>query len=155
PSPRVQRLADEQLHDEERGAVLGDVVVEHAHRALVVDGVGDVALADEARAVFVVERQLLVEQFDRDAVAVPVHAEVDGRHAADADDAQERVLAPEHRAEAVLRASIERAGGDGHPRRGYQLIPTLAPLTFTGPDASRLIGPEPLTETFPLASTFT
>ena len=40
----------EQLHDEERRAVLGDVVVHHAHRARVLHRVGDVPLAQEAAA---------------------------------------------------------------------------------------------------------
>ena len=45
---RVERLALEQLHDEKHRAVIGDVVVEHPHRAAMVHLVGDVTLAQEA-----------------------------------------------------------------------------------------------------------
>jgi hypothetical protein len=57
----LQGLPAQQLHHEERRAVLGDVVVEHAHGARVEHGVGDVTLAQEAGPCVAVQRQFLVE----------------------------------------------------------------------------------------------
>ena len=47
---RRERLAVEELHHEEARAVLGDVIIEDAHRAAVLDGIGDVAFAQRLRA---------------------------------------------------------------------------------------------------------
>ena len=54
----VERLTIEELHHEERRAVFGLVVVEHAHRARVLDRVRDVALAQKPRARLAVHAEL-------------------------------------------------------------------------------------------------
>ena len=111
----VERLALEQLHHQEGGAVVGHVVVDDAHRAGVPDGVGDVALAEEARAGVGVGGRLRVQHLHRDPVAVAVHAEVHRAHPPRAEHALERVLAAEHGADPALRALLE--GGEGHSTR--------------------------------------
>ena len=91
----VDARAVEQLHHEERGAVLGDVLVDHRHRAWMLDAVRDVALPQEARADRGVVRELRVEHLDREALRVPVRGGVDGRHPAGAEHLVEDVLAAE------------------------------------------------------------
>ena len=86
-------VAVEQLHHEERGAVLGDVVVHDAHRARVLHRVRGVALAEEARADVLARAQLRVEHLHGELGLVAVGRRVDGGHAADAEDAVEAVLA--------------------------------------------------------------
>ena len=86
-----------ELHHQERRAVLGDVVVDHQHRAGVLDRVADVALAQEALLQVVAQRQLGVQELDRELGLVPVRGGVDGGHASDAEHAVEAVLAPQRR----------------------------------------------------------
>ena len=61
--PRVRGLAFEQLHDEERSAVLGLVVVEHAHDAGMVHRVRDVPLTREPRPDVTEHGELRVQDF--------------------------------------------------------------------------------------------
>ena len=67
-----RRVAVEQLHHEERRAVLGHVVVDHEHRARVLHRVGGVALAQEARADVRARDELRVEHLDGELRAVAV-----------------------------------------------------------------------------------
>ena len=93
----------EQLHDDEREAVFRHVVVEDRHRAGVLDRVGDVPFAKKARAHVPLQGQVCVQQLDRELLAVPVGCSEHRRHAADAEDPVEVVLAAQHRAEPLLR----------------------------------------------------
>ena len=68
----VDALAVQQLHDEERRAVLADVVVDDAHGAGVLDGVRGVAFAQEARAEVLAQTELRVEHLDGELGLVPV-----------------------------------------------------------------------------------
>ena len=99
----VDGRAVEELHDEERGAVLGDVVVDDGDRAGVHHRVRDVPLAEEARAHRLSRREVGVEHLDREHLAIAVLRHVDGRHAADAEDALERVLPAQDDADARTR----------------------------------------------------
>jgi len=49
PEAIFERFADQELHHQERAAVLGGVVVQNGESARVVDPVGDVPLAQEPR----------------------------------------------------------------------------------------------------------
>ena len=55
---RIQRFADEQLHDEECRTIGCDVVVEHGDCARMIDGVGCVAFAQEPCLDGVVDAEL-------------------------------------------------------------------------------------------------
>jgi hypothetical protein len=116
PLPELlHRLALEQLHDEERLVLLGDVVVLDGDAPGVVDPVGDVAFAEEAIADAGVARELGVQDLERGARAVPVRRRVDARHAADAEQRVEAPLGvdghPDAGARARLLVSTARLGG--------------------------------------------
>ena len=96
----LESLPFEQLHDEERRAVVRHVVVEHRHPPGVLDGVGGLAFAKEAHPDVRSQRQLRVKHLDGDVAAVPVAGGVDGRHPADPQDPGERVLPSQHGSEA-------------------------------------------------------
>src|SRR5260221_13705038 len=68
------------------------------------DGVGDVPLADEARADVLSQRQLRMEQLQREFFAVSVRRRVDRGHPTDAEDSIEAVLSAQHSSDAPLRA---------------------------------------------------
>ena len=113
-------LPFEQLHHEERRAVVGDVVVEDADRAVVLDGVRRVALAQEARPDLLVVAELRVQHLHRDALAVAVGGGVHGGHPADAEERFEGPLVLQKRADTDTRASRLRIvvdrGRHGHVR---------------------------------------
>ncbi len=96
----LDRLPLEQLHDEEGPAVVGDVVVEHGDRARMVHPVGEVPLAQEPGARVGAPRQVGVQHLDRKLFSVAMSGRVHGRHAADPENAVERVLALQERAHA-------------------------------------------------------
>ena len=73
----------------------GDVVVEHAHGAGMVDLVRDVALAQEPLAHVLVRGDVRVQHLDGDLLAVAVRRRVDRGHAADVDQAIDRPLVVE------------------------------------------------------------
>ena len=65
-SPRActqcfDRVAFEQFHDKERRSVFGHVIVEYRDHALVIDGIGYVALTQKARAKITSHRILGVQ----------------------------------------------------------------------------------------------
>src|SRR5207302_10150349 len=88
----ADRLALEQLHDEERLALLGHVVVEDLDGRRVIDLVRDVGLAKEALADRLLAREVGVENLEGRALAVAVRRRVDGGHPADAEKAVDRPL---------------------------------------------------------------
>jgi len=108
---RVGGLALEELHDEERGAVLGLVVVEHAHDARMVHGVRDVPFAREAGADVAQHRELRVQHLERDAAPVAVGRRIHGAHAADAEEAIDLPLPADARPHASL-GDVAHAGMD-------------------------------------------
>ena len=111
---RVDGLSLEELHDQEDGAVLGHVVVEHAHDARVVDAVRGVALAEEALAELGDRADRRVEDLDGAAHAVPVRRGVDRGHPADAEEPLEAPLVAQRRADPCLRRlhdGIDAGGG--------------------------------------------
>ena len=75
-----------------RLARLGDAVVLDRHAAAVLDLVGDVAFLQEALGDALVARELVVEDLERLARAVPVRGGVHRRHAADAQQGVEAEL---------------------------------------------------------------
>lgn len=75
----------EELHDEERGAILHDVVVEDGDRTRMFDLVRDVALAEEPLHERALEHELRAHALDRDAATVPVARREDMRHSAGAN----------------------------------------------------------------------
>jgi hypothetical protein len=97
----------ESLHDEERGSVLGRVVVEHGHRSHVVDRVGGVAFTEKPRAELLVDRELRVQHLDGDALLIPMRGRKNDRHPAYPEHAVEPVLAAQHRSQAPLSAVLE------------------------------------------------
>ena len=85
-------LALEQLHDEERLALLGHVVVEDLDGRRVIDLVRDVRLAEEPLADRLLAREVGVEDLERGALAVAVRRRVHRGHTADAQKAFDRPL---------------------------------------------------------------
>jgi len=83
----------EQLHDDEGGPVLGDIVVDGPYGARVLHLVGEVPFPKEPGSHLRTHRQLRVEHLDGKVGAVPVRCPVDHRHPADADHAGEPILA--------------------------------------------------------------
>jgi hypothetical protein len=77
--------AMEQLHDEKGRAVIGNVVVQDSDRTVMLDAVGDVALAHEALTNEGVERELPMQHLERKALAVAMLDRIDHGHAAIAD----------------------------------------------------------------------
>ncbi|MFT3769345.1 MAG: hypothetical protein QM820_28235 [Minicystis sp.] len=101
--PIREGLAFEQLHDQEGRAVLGRVVVEHGDAARVLDLVGDVPLAEEARPRGRVGRDLRVEHLDGHPLPiVAVGGDVDRRHSPDAEQPLNGPLAAQDLADAGL-----------------------------------------------------
>ena len=99
----LQVLALEQLHDQEGGAIVGRVLVEHAHRAGVVDLVGDDPFAQEPGVDVGVERHVRVQHLDGHAAPdADVPPRVHGGRAPDPDEALEEVLAAEDPADAAF-----------------------------------------------------
>ena len=82
-----RRAPVEELHHEERGAVLGDVVVDDQHGAGVLHRVRGVPLAEEARPHVLADAELRVEHLHGELGLVPVRRLVDRGHPADAEDA--------------------------------------------------------------------
>ncbi len=97
--------ADEQLHDEIRLTRFGDVVVEYADRARVLDLVGDVGFAQKSRADLLMAAEVGVKDLDGRARAVPMCGGVDRRHATDANERVEPPLAAERGSHASLAQS--------------------------------------------------
>jgi hypothetical protein len=91
-SPLLVGLPFEELDHQEGRPVLGDLVIEHARGVRVVQLVGGVSFEEEAAARLAVERDLAVQDLDRDAIAVAVGGQVDGRHAPDPEQLLEPVL---------------------------------------------------------------
>jgi hypothetical protein len=104
----VDRDAVEELHDDVRRAVVGHVVVDHAHDPRVLHGVGRVAFAAEARHRPLVARELGEEHLDREFGAVSVRRLVDDGHPADAQDGVEAVLPADQRPDALPRPLLLR-----------------------------------------------
>jgi hypothetical protein len=77
----LERLALEQLHYQECGTIVGDVVVLDSDRVLVPHLVGDVALAQESLAHGAAHRQVGVEHLDGDLVAVAMGRAIHRSHA--------------------------------------------------------------------------
>jgi hypothetical protein len=108
----LERLALEELHDEERLFLLGDVVVEDGDAARVIDLVGDVPFLEEAVADAVVPRELGVEDLERDPRSIAVGGREDRRHAADAEERLEAVLVLDRLPEARLGARLLVLGSE-------------------------------------------
>jgi hypothetical protein len=83
--PRSERLPLQQLHHQERRAVLGDVVVEHFDRPGVHHLVADVTLTQETRSDVLAHRHFGMQHLDSHPAAIAMGGRVDGRHAPDAD----------------------------------------------------------------------
>ena len=92
-APLFEGLAFEQLEDEERDAVLIDVVVEHAHRAGVLEEVREIGLAHEATRDVARLAEVIVEELDGDAVAVAMRRSEHHRRPAYAQHLFDEVLA--------------------------------------------------------------
>ena len=78
-------------------AIFGNIVVENACRAGMINAVGDATFAQKPTAKFSVDRRLGMENFDRHPVAVAMLRLVNGRHPAHRDKALEPVFAGEGR----------------------------------------------------------
>ncbi len=87
PPTLFERLAIEQLHDDERGAVFGNVVVVHRHRAAMTDRVGEVALTQETLADRGIGREFAVQHLHCRALLVAMCRRVHTRHTAHAKQA--------------------------------------------------------------------
>jgi hypothetical protein len=111
--PGVDGLTLEQLHHQEDCAVLRGVVVEHGDRARVIDGIGRVALAEEALARLRVRAQLEVQHLHRPALAVAVSGGVHRGHPAHAEEGVEAPLLPKHEPHARLCALRDGVHGRG------------------------------------------
>jgi hypothetical protein len=82
-------------------------IVDHDDGAGVLDRVGRLALTTETSADIGPHRELGVQNLQGDTVTVPVRRGIDGRHAAEAENAFETILASELSTHAGLRASCE------------------------------------------------
>ena len=100
-----ERLALEQLHDEVRRPVLGDVVIENVDRARMADLVGDVPLAQETPPHLGVGGGGRVQHLDGGVATVAVGRLVDARRAAHVDEALDAPLAVQRLAQALLGGS--------------------------------------------------
>ena len=89
---RVHGLPVQELHHEERRAVLGHVVVEDRDRPGMTHRVRDVPLAQKARAQVVVEGELGVEYLHRESFGIAVRRSVNRRHAPRPEEPFELVL---------------------------------------------------------------
>jgi len=117
----VEGAALEQVHDEERLAVVADVVVGDGHACWVVDGVRDLAFAEEALADLRLPGKLGVQ--DLDGRARPV-AMLRGEHGAHAPDAKQPLELP-LRVQRAANASLGRSYGIHAMRRtglGHQRL---------------------------------
>jgi hypothetical protein len=86
----LDRLALEELHDQVRARVLRVALPEHRDRALVIDRVGDMGLAQEALGYALSPRKLRVQNLERGGlIGQPVDALVDGRHAAHSQESHD------------------------------------------------------------------
>ncbi len=107
-SPRLERLALEQLHHHEYRAVIEHVVVEHTDHAAMPDRVGRVAFPQESRANARVDREFGVQDLDRAARAIAMRGSVDRCHAPHSEQRVEMPLVSQNDAHASLCS-----GGDG------------------------------------------
>ena len=110
---RREALALEQLHHEERRAVLGDVDVVDLDGAGVTKFVRGLRLALEALAQIAILRERGVQDLDRLAPADLVATDVHGRHPAHAEETLELPFPAQHRADAPfeLFAFVHPPGG--------------------------------------------
>jgi hypothetical protein len=106
----LERLPDEQLHHEERRAVLGDVDVADLDGAGVAEAVDREGLALEPPADLRDARGLGVQDLERVVPPDLVHADVDGGHPADAEQPYERPLVADDGPDAALGALVLRHG---------------------------------------------
>jgi hypothetical protein len=113
-APVLERLAVQQLHDEERRTVLRHVIVRDPDGTFVADSVRHVPLAKKAGADLMVCRQLGVQELDGDAAAVAVSRCVHRRHAAHAEQNVQTPLLLEHLADACLGTHHHRIGEPRH-----------------------------------------
>ena len=88
----VQGASFEEVHDEERLALVAQVVVGDGDARRMVDGVRDLPLAEEALADLHLARELRVEDLHCGARAVAVPRGEHRAHASDAEQALERPL---------------------------------------------------------------
>ena len=93
----VERVALEELHDEERAPVGCSVVVEHPHRAGMVHAIRDVALPEKSPAHLLVARARVPEDLDRTAEAIAVRRSEYSGHSADANQRVEVPLVEKSR----------------------------------------------------------
>jgi hypothetical protein len=110
---RVDRFPLEQLHHEESGPILGDVVVEDHHGAGVIDRVGHVPLAQKPRANALFDGELGVKHLHGGAFLVPMNGRIDGSHAADAYDLLKAPLAIQHHPQSAL-GTVDDFCREGH-----------------------------------------
>ncbi len=96
---RGERLPLQELHHEERGAVLGDVVVDDLNGAVVLHAVGRIRLAAEAFAHVLAFAHLRVQHLDGDLASGAMTRGVHRRHSPRTDEALDGVLLQEHLAQ--------------------------------------------------------
>ena len=123
----------EQLHHEERDAVVGDVVVDDGDDARVLDRVGDVPLAEEALPQALAQAELRVEHLDRELRAVAVRGRVDRGHAADAEHVVDVVLVPDRRPDALSDARFQLPVHHALSIRRLKPSEIPGPVTAVGP----------------------
>ena len=112
-----QRAPDEPLHDDVDAPVGHLVEIEHADDVGVLDVHLDVRLAPQARDLAAVSRRSAAQDLDRDLVSERhVLRRVDDADASGADLAPDAVLAAEHRAGEVARASPRARPASSSPR---------------------------------------
>jgi hypothetical protein len=106
----LERFAFEQLHHQERDAVLGQAVVVSGHGAAVPDLIGRIALHEEALTGVLIDGDLRVQDLDRDALGVAMCRCVDRCHTTHPDQLVEVPPAIEECADARLRAQCYEVG---------------------------------------------
>ena len=109
--PSVGGLALEQLHHEERRAVVRLAVVQHPYDARMIHRIRDVPFAGEAPPDLGICRELRVEDLQRDAVAVAMRRRIHGPHPAHAQQRVHTPLLGNPGADARLHGVVH-AGGD-------------------------------------------
>jgi hypothetical protein len=129
---RRERLALQQLHHDERRAVLGGVDVPHLDRPAVPEAIDDARLLFETCAQLGRTRQGRVQDFDRIEAADLVARHVDARHAALAEQLLERPLATQGGADARGCADREPSSGLCFRHRTPIVTPTRSSVNGDG-----------------------
>jgi hypothetical protein len=84
-TPLFESFPIEELRDEEDGAIVSRIVVQYPHRALVPDGVRDVAFAQETVSYVLIYQELGMKELHGYTTSVAVRRGIDCCHPAETE----------------------------------------------------------------------